>query len=475
MNARNARWLRRLVWAGTALAALFSVWHLGADVLEDYDEATYAIVIEDTRASGDLLTLRFGDDPWFDKPPLYFWLSMLASDFLGDTPFAYRLFSALAGVLSVAFVTLMARELTGSHRAAAIAGIVLATTAGFIEAARQVRLDVPVTAAVLFTCYAFVRGMRTPRWLTGAGIGVGIGIMLKSVIGLLSAPFILAWSVAHRDFRWLANRYTYIGAALALLIVLPWHIHQYVTHGAWFWQSYLGIHVLDRYRENILGGTASNDALLTFFLQGAFPWHLVFIILLGLTWIRHSAGLARVSAPALASVAAVLLVFTTAGTKIGYYLVPVYPFAALFIGIAGNALYERARGIHRSLVALVFAGFVALGIITTVSLSFNRVDPYETSQRIAREEKAAGLAIAAARTSEPVYISNWQYRETLRYYGEAPELQDFSERPDTDQPFFLILPREDYETGLSPDARVFSSEIIHAGESLTVLRVTPRR
>src|SRR5262245_40023500 len=134
----------------TVVSCFLFLYQLGEHSFVDYDEASYAQVIDNTLSSGNLLTLNRLGNLWFDKPPLYYWSSMVVGTFVEHKEIAYRLPSAIAGILSVVLVMLIAYELTESYVAAIIAGAILCTSPLFLEAGRQLRLDVPVTAAILF-------------------------------------------------------------------------------------------------------------------------------------------------------------------------------------------------------------------------------------------------------------------------------------------------------------------------------------
>jgi 4-amino-4-deoxy-L-arabinose transferase-like glycosyltransferase len=90
-----------------ALASFLVLFHLNRGAFWDYDEASYAEVIQDTEAAGSLLTLYHFKTPWIDKPPLYFWSAMLTERLFTSKELAYRLPSALSGIASIILVVLL--------------------------------------------------------------------------------------------------------------------------------------------------------------------------------------------------------------------------------------------------------------------------------------------------------------------------------------------------------------------------------
>lgn len=186
----NGKYRLKTLWYGffgllVCVSSLLLLFRLGSFPLADYDEAIYAQVISDTKNAGDFLTLHTADGLWFQKPPLYFWLAMGTEKVFGPNEFALRFPSAILGIVAIILTCLIAFELSGNAYIVFIAGTVLLTTGSFLDAARQLRLDIPVTAAILFALYSFVRARKNPKWYLGVAVGVSIGILFKSVIGIL--------------------------------------------------------------------------------------------------------------------------------------------------------------------------------------------------------------------------------------------------------------------------------------------------
>ena len=58
------------------VAAFALLWKLGTGSLAAWDEAIYAQVAKEMVRSGDWLTLHWGNQPWFEKPPLFMWITL---------------------------------------------------------------------------------------------------------------------------------------------------------------------------------------------------------------------------------------------------------------------------------------------------------------------------------------------------------------------------------------------------------------
>lgn len=305
--------------------AIFMLLHnLGAAPLVQHDEGTYAAVVGESLARGDFVTFTYQGEEFFDKPPLYFWLAGLATYATGDAVLGIRLPAALAGIAVVALTMLLAHYYSRSTFAAAAAGAVLLSIAPFVAAAREARLDVLITVFILLALYCVLT--RRWRWW---GAMLGLAVLSKSVI----AAFAVAPALPQ-----LRRREFWEGAAVAAAVALPWHLAETARHGGEFWRSYVGFHVVERYATNVFGDPGLQTAYLPRLAEQARAPLALFFLSLGIL-----AALRTMYGMPLAMLALMAAVFFTAETRALPYLVPMYPFAAIIIALAGFSAIERIK------------------------------------------------------------------------------------------------------------------------------------
>ena len=135
-----------------AFAALFAALWLGFLELRGLyfpDEGRYAEIPREMLASGDWITPRINDFPYFEKPPLQYWMTAAVFALAGADEWTARLPAALAGLLGVLVVFATARRLY-SRRVGWMAAAILASSCGYFMGAQFVTLDMVLTA--LLTC-----------------------------------------------------------------------------------------------------------------------------------------------------------------------------------------------------------------------------------------------------------------------------------------------------------------------------------
>lgn len=461
-----------------ALAGFLFILNLGAKPLWDYDEAIFANIIHDTQTSNDPLTLHWRGTPMFEKPPLSFWLGMEADSVFHDPEFSYRLTAAVAGVLSVLLVMLITFEMSESLLTAAFAGFILLTTGPFLEAGRQLKLDVPAISMFLLSVYCFIKGQRSPKWLMGIGVALAIGFFFKSVIGLLSLPFILFWSLSYWDFRWLKSIYTWIGGLLLLVIFLPWHIYESLKYGSVFWQSYIGSAVLQRFSSDVIGGSASAGDYIGFFFTFAAPWTIVFAAVVWWLLVQGK----QLKTPELKPIAVfagtaafIFAMFLLSSTKIVHYLLPTYPYIAVAIALATGYLFTHYKE-SRKANAILSAGVVLLSVCAlwvSIWYGFHIFSYISTNDVIVKEEKDVALIVKQDNLVLPLYAYQYDYYDTIEYYSGRTDITKMSDNQTLKDPFLLIASKEFMDWHSFPPELVAHLATLYKGQSVILYKFTP--
>ncbi|KKU52223.1 MAG: hypothetical protein A3F26_02740 [Candidatus Ryanbacteria bacterium RIFCSPHIGHO2_12_FULL_47_12b] len=456
----------------TSFALFLALYRLGDPPLIDYDEATYAQVLHESIAHSNFFTFTKGGSPWIDKPPLYFLLMGASTAILGEDEFAMRLPAALLTVGSIFLLWLIARRLTSDKITAFAASFILATTLPFLEAGRQVRLDMGVVFSVLLATYCFLKSFDNKKWLLGFWTSIAFGFLFKSVLAFLAIiPITAVFSFTYRQWNWLKSRWFWAGAILFLVIVIPWLLYQHSIYGPTFWQSFIGFQL--RHLQPIIGEQQAGYWYYVKILLSVQPWINLFII--SCVWLIITLPRSRQKIASAVIVIFIFIFFEIAQSKLGYYLLPLYPFMALSIALTLAPILKNSSNYRTT--ARVLA--IAIGIYAAASAVLNIQAPQKrdlllrysdavTTRDIALDEKYIGKFLA--REKIPVYLYKWPYHETLYYYGNAPELITVTQsKQPTDPPYFLVIPT-DFVTSNQVRFNSVSVEFIYQGPIGTLFR-----
>ncbi|HWR50175.1 MAG TPA: glycosyltransferase family 39 protein [Bryobacteraceae bacterium] len=338
------------LWVAVAAVAVFLLllWNLDGAGLLGPDEPRYASIGRDMARSGDWITPRLWGEPWFEKPPLLYW--MTAAGFtLGLGPEAApRLPVALlsAGFLAVFFIVLR-REF--GARAAAYATAALGTSAAWIAYSRVAVTDLPLAAtfsAFLLLCVPWIaRGEK--RQLPVAGAMLGLAVLAKGLVPLvLALPLI--WFARK---RW---RDAVIPALVGIAVAAPWYVLVTLRHGRAFINEFFLEHHFGRFATEALRHEQPFWFYLPVLLAGLFPW-----IAAAPLAVRTRGDVRR--RVLLAVVFFGFVFFSASRNKLPGYLLPLVPAAAALIGIS---LAELRR--PRWVLAACAATLGILPLIATI-------------------------------------------------------------------------------------------------------------
>lgn len=340
--------------AVTALAAFLFFWGLGVKPLENWDEGIHAEVSREMYRGGSWLSMTYRDEPYFAKPPLKFWLTTAFFSMFGESEFAIRLWSAVAGVATVVLLAFWGWQVTNSVRYAFLAGALFATGRYvFFHAFRTGETDGLLVLFIVAALYAYWRSWGQPRWFIVFGVIVGLAVMTKSFAGLIPALVVALDLSLGRRWSKIGFRTIAWSAGLAAAIILPWHVIELARHGWSFWNNYFTFHILERTSDVLYKNVVPWYWYAEIIMKRMFPYSAFMPIALLLAvrrMIRHRDELDRLL---LLWIGVVFILFSFVQTKFDWYILPIYPALALLLT---RGIYEF---LHVTTDRLALWGMVA--------------------------------------------------------------------------------------------------------------------
>lgn len=384
-EARLEARLGGLVFAAPlAAAALLLFTRLNCPLLEP-EETRYAEIPRQMLLAGSFVTPVWHGEPYWHKPPLFYWLVMASYRVFGVHDWAARLVPCLAAFATVVVVYTWAWRMAGKA-AALCSATVLVLSARFLYQGRMVTLD---SLLALWVTLGLAAGhvalsgerLRWGWWLVSA-VAVGLGVLSKGPVAvvLVLGPLGLWWlrrgQVARPGWR------QGLGfVAVVLAVAGPWYAAAVVRDaeaaGEFFW-----LHNLQRYLSPF-----DHAEPIWFFvpilLLGTLPWSLLAVPLTVNLARRLRGGgfqtcqpdgrfpnLPHVQPPfgfALLSFASGFLFLSASGCKRAGYIAPLLPLWAMLLGtFLAEALKSKATRVRWCSPALVLATTTTLAAATAL-------------------------------------------------------------------------------------------------------------
>ena len=358
-------------------AAIVIFSQLSGNGLPNYDDSYYAQKAKEILQTGDWWTLHLDHQPRFDNPPFFMWLVALSYQLFGVGDFAARFPSALLGVATIVLTYFFARRLFGPW-AGFFSAFVLSTSLLFIRYARRAMVDVTLTFFVCAALFALVLALeRSRRYFLLWGLCLSLGILTKSVLGLSPLAITVLYLVLTKRWKLFLDGYFLLGSSVVLLLGGSWYLHQYLTFG----QAFLDVHfrwlIFERAFQLEPQPWTAHLSYVKELAASYWPWLPLFV--LGTVRLLRS-GEKKVPHASLLVLWPLLILVTMslAQTRVIWYVLPIFPAAAMISGFAlQELLRERGRLIFaRAAVALALVALIAFNA-TPLELS----PPRETDVR----------------------------------------------------------------------------------------------
>ena len=394
-----------------AALVLFTA-RIGDLSLASLEDAFYAREAVEMARSGRIYTVTWNEVPTHQHPPLHLWLVARTFDVLGERDLAARLPTVLLA-LGTLVLTWRIGVLTVG-RAAAVAGTAsLLVTPIFVDNARRLMMEVPLTFWIAATVWIYLEARRQPRWHIALALPLGAAILTKSVLGLMPLLSMLGAALSAEWRAPLRRPGVWIGVGLGLGLGGSWLVHQWWTQGGGPVVSHLLSHVIGRStrRSPGLGVLRAYPLILLKFYQP-----IVLPGLVGLWLVLRRPGLLRSRAAILAAwVIVPVALYSFSSFRTPRFIFPILPALALCAGYALVTLVPR------------FATFLATALVPATAVVVALLLWWQPSLLTRDPNAAFKRSGAAIRELVPVgesvpYLGNhyWASANPLLYYAERP-------------------------------------------------------
>jgi 4-amino-4-deoxy-L-arabinose transferase-like glycosyltransferase len=388
----------RIGWLVLILATLYVCYfsHLGAIGFVGPDEPRYAWIARAMAETGDWVTPRLYGQPWFEKPPLYYWGAALSFKLFGVTEAAARLPSALSALLATLSLAWLALRLHGPETARWLL-LLLPTTVGMIGFSHAAATDMPFSAMLtiaMVAAAALIRLIPDPGSPSGTsvaesssnfssssllqfahstlfismlfGLFLGLAVLAKGPAGLvLCGGTVSLWALITKRWRDALRLFHPAAIACFCLTALPWYI--FCAHrNPDFFRIFIIEHNFKRYLTPEFQHLQPFWYYLPILLIALFPW--VGLSISAFTYVfRRKLGMQPddTSIFLIAWIIFPLIFFSISRSKLPGYILPAVP---PFVMLTAASL-NRALRMPKVPVPAGFAAFALTPVITVAAVS----------------------------------------------------------------------------------------------------------
>ncbi|AQG78280.1 ArnT family glycosyltransferase [Spirosoma montaniterrae] len=247
----NQKLFFSLVLAG--LGALFFLPFLGGVRLFDWDEINFAECAREMTVLGDYLRVHIDYQPFYEKPPFFFWCQAVWMNLFGVSEFTARLPNALCGIITLIYLYHIGKKLNG-HRfgllwSLAYVGSVLPHLyfrSGIIDPVFNLFIFIGLVNLIFASWKREQLGskMIVPKsewaYLLIGGFSVGLAILTKGPVALLVLGLTAVTYWALSRFRWYLSLWQGLVFVLAAAVFpLAWVGLETWLHGPAFIDNFI--------------------------------------------------------------------------------------------------------------------------------------------------------------------------------------------------------------------------------------------
>jgi hypothetical protein len=228
-----------------ASAILFFIPFLGSVHLFDWDEINFAESAREMLVTGNFSRVQIDFHPFWEKPPLFFWMQALSMKLFGINEFAARFPNALIGILTLLTLYLVGKRLYdekfGLIWALAYLGSFLPHLyfkSGIIDPF----FNFFIFLSVIFLAKSIKEtgGKKGFKYAFLAGISIGLATLTKGPVGLLVAGLSVTVYWITMKFKRISNwKNILIFSVSCLIIASLWFLPEMINNGFWFIREFV--------------------------------------------------------------------------------------------------------------------------------------------------------------------------------------------------------------------------------------------
>jgi 4-amino-4-deoxy-L-arabinose transferase-like glycosyltransferase len=315
---------------------------------------------------------------FFEKPPVFYWIGVglyqISETFNLELVSLIRGINALFGfgIVLFSYLSIAKKNLLGRGLIligySSIPVLFLFSPAGTLATHNFRSADTDILQILLIVSCIFIAKSYKRNSLTSAIIGAisGLAILVKGPLGVIGIVLYLLITQKqfelNRDYLLNISRHAAISGFSMLAVILPWHLYMWLNFGQDFIQKYFLYHLVSRTTSALEGHNQPIYFYLKFIINPQNTGIIPFVLIGGiLSSLRN-----KIINKTFLSGVGLIIIFSILGTKISWYLLPIYPL--LIIGGAEiiSLSWDQINSVLISLTGiyyLVCIIFIVIGIL----------------------------------------------------------------------------------------------------------------
>lgn len=367
-------WLKRHpAFFAVILMLLISFPWLWFRGMQNPDETRYGAITLEMLARKNFITPYLNGVPYFEKPPLIYWLGSLSVWLLGPIEGGLRLWAFFSGMLLSSLCASIAAKYYG-NKVGINAAIVVTTTIFLFVFSQIFIIDLLVAALITgamgsFLSLSMTTGIRKDIYCIWFCIFCAFAVLAKGLIGIVIPGLVgFAWCLITGRFNAIRTYYWLPGTLLLAAIVVPWHVWMEVDH-----PGFLNFYLIHEHLQRFSTTVHRRHQGIWFFpltlIIGMMPWtgYVGSSLVRGFYGWHKRETSSEVDLFLILWVIVVFSFFFFSQSQLAGYILPLVPPLAILIG----RLFSEPRGYFTEKCGLILPLVLILGVTLYFQFGFN--------------------------------------------------------------------------------------------------------
>lgn len=228
----------------TCLGIFFFFPFLGNVHLFDWDEINFAESAREMLLTGNYSRVQIDFKPFWEKPPLFFWMQAGAMHIFGVNEFAARFPNACIGVITLLVLFFIGKKLKDANFGMIWALVYLGAFTPHLYFKSGI-IDPTFNLCIFLGIYFIFTAKIEPSrvWLNTllSGVFIGLSILTKGPVGgLIWGLAVFFYWVVYLKFKPFLNwMQILIFGLTCLLISSAWFANELIDNGLWFFNEFI--------------------------------------------------------------------------------------------------------------------------------------------------------------------------------------------------------------------------------------------
>lgn len=226
-------------------AIFFFIPFLGSVHLFDWDEINFAESAREMIVTGNFSRVQIDFHPFWEKPPLFFWMQALSMKLFGINEFAARFPNAVIGILTLLTLYFIGKRLYDEKFGLIWALAYLGSFLPHIYFKSGI-IDPFFNFFIFLSVIFLAKSIRDNGENKGlkyaflAGISIGLATLTKGPVGLLIAGISVLVYWATMKFQRISSWKNILLFSISCLIITSlWFVPEMINNGFWFIREFL--------------------------------------------------------------------------------------------------------------------------------------------------------------------------------------------------------------------------------------------